>query len=229
MYGRFLIGIHSIGKDASRLETLARGRVTGDIAARRLRRLSSSLAVDPATTIRCVHGLIFASFRDYLLSEHGADVANDVTAGEPQYTLSEAYPDEQFLALLEHACARTAMSRDDLLFAFGAFTAAKTFARLYSVLFKLSPTARDFLLTVETPIHEVVRETMPEARPPELAVTVLGDEGLEIVYTSPRRICAMLRGLVHGTARVYEEALEVEELECMHRGAPACRFHIRFA
>lgn len=175
-----------------------------------------------------MHGLIFASFRDYLVTDHGADVANELTAGEPQYTLSEAYPDEQFLALLERACTRTGLSRDDLLFEFGTFTAATTFARLYSVLFKASATARDFLLTVETPIHEVVREAMPEARPPRLAVTDLGEEGLEILYSSPRRICAMLRGLVEGTGRVYEEVLRVEEPECMHRGAPACRVLVRF-
>ena len=175
-----------------------------------------------------MHGLIFASFRDYLLTEHGPDVANSVTAGEPQYTLSEAYPDEQFLALLERALAQTGLSLDELLFEFGIFTAATTFARLYSVLFKLSPTARAFLLTVETPIHEVVREALPEAVPPKLAVTDLGDDGLEIVYSSPRRICAMLRGLVEGTGRVYGETIEVEQLECMHDGAPACRFQLRF-
>ena len=118
-----------------------------------------------------MHGLIFASFRDYLLTEHGADLANDVLAGEPQYTLSEAYPDEQFLALLERACERTALSPDEILFEFGVFTAATTFARLYSVLFRASPTARDFLLTVETPIHDVIRVALPDARPPELAVT----------------------------------------------------------
>src|SRR5688572_1824450 len=114
-----------------------------------------------------MHGLIFASLRDYLATELGTGVAHAVTEGEPQYMLSEAYPDEQFLVLLELACARTGLSRDDLLFEFGAFTAAKTFARLYSVLFKLSPTARDFLLTVETPIHDVVRVALPEARPPQ--------------------------------------------------------------
>ena len=175
-----------------------------------------------------MHGLIFASFRDYLLSEHGPEVAHGVTAGEPQYTLSEAYPDEQFLALLEHACARTRLSRDELLFEFGVFTAATTFARLYPLLYKMSATARDFLLTVETPIHDVVRVALPDARPPALAVTDLGDDGLEIVYTSPRRICAMLRGLVEGAGRVYDETLEVEELECIHHGASACRFVIRF-
>jgi hypothetical protein len=175
-----------------------------------------------------VHGLIFASFRDYLITEHGEDLAQEVTAGEPQYTLSEAYPDEQFLALFERACEQTGLPPDELLFEFGVFTAATTFARLYSVLFKLSPTARDFLLTVETPIHDVIRVALPDARPPQLAVTDLGDDGLEIVYTSPRRLCVLLRGLVEGTGRVYEERLEVEEPECMHRGDPACRVVIRF-
>lgn len=175
-----------------------------------------------------MHGLIFASFRDYLVTEHGVEAANDVTAGEPQYTLSEAYPDEQFLALLERACARTALSADEVLFRFGVFTAATTFARLYAVLFRSSPNARAFLLTVETPIHDVVRVAMPEARPPQLEVTDLGPDGLEILYTSSRRICAMLRGLVEGTGRVYDEVLEVEEPECMHRGDPACRVVVRF-
>ena len=175
-----------------------------------------------------MHGLIFASFRDYLLTEHGAEATSEVLAGEPQYTLSEAYPDEQFLALLERARVRTALSLDELLFEFGVFTAATTFARLYSVVFKASRTARDFLLTVEEPIHDVIRVALPDARPPQLELTDLGENGLEIVYTSPRRICAMLRGLVEGTGRVYDETLEVDELECMHHGAPACRLIVRF-
>ncbi|HUF01717.1 MAG TPA: heme NO-binding domain-containing protein [Gaiellaceae bacterium] len=174
-----------------------------------------------------MHGLIFASFRDYLVSEHGEDVASDVLAAEPLYS-GEAYPDEQFLELLERACGRTALPLDEILFEFGVFTAATTFARLYGALFKMSPTARDFLLTVETPIHDVIRKALPDARPPELAVTDLGEDGLEIVYTSPRRICAMLRGLVEGTGRVYDQMLRVEELECMHHGASACRLLIQF-
>jgi predicted hydrocarbon binding protein len=38
----------------------------------------------------------------------------------------------------------------------------------------------------------------------------------------------MLRGLVEGTARVYEERVEIEEPECMLRGDPACRVVVRF-
>ena len=175
-----------------------------------------------------MHGLIFASFRDYLHTEHGVDVALDVTADEPQYTLSDAYPDEQFLSLFGHACTRTGMPPEQMLFDFGVFTAATTFARLYSVLFKLSPSARDFLLTVETPIHDTVRVSMPDAQPPKLAVTDLGEDGLQILYTSPRRLCVLLRGLVEGTGRIYDETIHVEEPECMLRGDPACRVVLTF-
>jgi hypothetical protein len=175
-----------------------------------------------------VHGLIFASFRDYLLTEHGSALANDVLRGEPQYTLSEAYPDEQFLALLERARERTGLPLDELLFEFGVFTAETTFARLYAVLFRSAAGAKAFLLTVEEPIHDVIRVALPDSRPPELGVVDLGDDGLEIVYASPRRICAMLRGLVEGTGRVYGETLEIEELQCMHHGADACRHRVRF-
>lgn len=59
-------------------------------------------------------------------------------------------------------------------------------------------------------------------------MTDRGADGLELEYTSRRRLCAMLRGLVEGTGRVYGETIEVEELECMHRGASACRFALRF-
>ena len=175
-----------------------------------------------------MHGLIFASYRDYLATEHGADVAHEVTADEPQYSLSEAYPDEQFVALLERTGARTGLSLDELLFEFGVFTAETPFPRLYSVVYKHSPGARAFLLTVETPIHDVVRVAFPEARPPQLAVTDLGEDGLEIVYSSPRRLCVLLRGLVEGTGRAFDEKLDVEEPECMHHGAPACRVVISF-
>jgi hypothetical protein len=175
-----------------------------------------------------VHGLIFASFRDFLVTQYGDDVAQELMAGEPQYTLSEAYPDEQFLALFERTRERMGRAPDELLFDFGVFTADTTFARLYSLLFNLSPTARDFLMTVETPIHDVVRVSLPDARPPQLAVTDLGEDGLEIRYTSARRLCSMLRGLVEGTGRVYQESLQVEEPECMLRGDPACRVVVRF-
>jgi hypothetical protein len=175
-----------------------------------------------------VHGLIFVSLRDYLAAEHGAATEEEIMASEPFYFVSEAYPDEQFIALLDRATRLTGMPRERLLHDFGVFTAEKTFARLYPALFALSPSAREFLLTVETSIHDIVRVAMPTALPPELDVSETEDGAVSIVYTSPRRLCAMLRGLVEGSARHYRERVRIHEVACMHRGDDACRFEVRF-
>jgi heme-NO-binding protein len=175
-----------------------------------------------------MHGVIFVSLRDYLASVHGSATEEEVMAGEPVYSVSEGYPDESFTTLLGRACQVTGWEPGALQYDFGVFTAEKTFARLYPALFDLSPSARAFLLTVERPIHELVRVAMPSALPPELAVSELGEGGVAIVYTSPRRMCSLLRGLVAGTAQHYGESVHIEERTCMHHGAKACTFEVRF-
>jgi predicted hydrocarbon binding protein len=176
-----------------------------------------------------LHGLIFVSFRDYLVAEHDAATEADVMAGEGRFLVSEAYPDERFTSLLERACLVTGLSRDALLSDFGAFTAEKTFARLYPALFDRTGSARSFLLTVEERIHQVVRVAIPDALPPKLDISEIGESAISIVYTSPRRMCAMLSGLVEGTARHYGETVQIAERSCMHRGDASCTFEVLFA
>lgn len=150
-------------------------------------------------------------------------------AGEGRFLVSEAYPDERFTSLVERACLVTGLSRDALLRDFGAFTAEKTFARLYPALFDRIGSARSFLLTVEERIHQVVRVAIPDALPPKLEISEIGESAISIVYTSPRRMCAMLSGLVEGTARHYGETVQIEERSCMHRGDGSCAFEVVFA
>lgn len=176
-----------------------------------------------------MHGLIFVSLRDYLVAKHGDSTEREVMAGEPRYLVSEGYPDERFTRLLERTCAATGLAPDALLTDFGAFTAEKTFARIYPALFDRSDSARSFLLTVEPRIHEVVRVAIPDALPPELEIAENGENGVSIVYRSPRRLCAMLRGLVQGSARHYGESAEIEELTCVHRGDDSCTFEVLLA
>jgi predicted hydrocarbon binding protein len=96
-------------------------------------------------------------------------------------------------------------------------------------MFERSGTARSFLLTVETRIHQVVRVAIPDALPPELEIPEIDEGAISIVYRSPRRLCAMLSGLVEGTARHYGDTAQIEEHSCMHRGDDSCTFEILFA
>jgi hypothetical protein len=151
-----------------------------------------------------------------------------VLRGEPIFLLSESYGDERFSELVERACDATGRNRDELEHAFGVYTAQSTFAGLYPAFFDVARSARNFLLGVETRIHELVRATIPKAAPPRLSVSERGEDGVSIVYTSPRHLCVLLAGLTEGTARHYGERAEIEERTCMRRGDAACAFDVRF-
>jgi hypothetical protein len=176
-----------------------------------------------------MHGVIFTSFRDYLVAAHGPATAGAVFEAEPEYLLSLAYPDESLVRLVALASARTGLEADEIVFEFGVFTAEISFARLYPAFFDSSPSARDFLLTVETRIHELVRETIPNAGPPHLDISPNGGGGVSIVYASPRRLCVLLRGLTEGASRHYGEHAEMNERTCMLRGDLACAFDVSFS
>jgi heme-NO-binding protein len=176
-----------------------------------------------------VHGVIFSSLRDFLVAEHGAATAQRVFEGEPVYLLSESYPDERLGRLIAATVEAVGGDANDLVHDFGVFTASTTFTRLYPAFFAIARSSREFLLTVETRIHELVRATIPNAAPPQLHVSELGDEGVTIVYSSPRRLCTLLRGLTEGTARHYGETAAIEESTCMRRGDEQCTFEVRFS
>jgi hypothetical protein len=176
-----------------------------------------------------VHGVIFTSFRDYVSDSFGTDAANAIFENEPIYLLSEAYADERLGALVERTADQTRVDADTVVHDFGVFTARTTFARLYPAFFAIAGSAREFMLTVETRIHELVRATIPLAGPPQLDVSESGDDGVTIVYTSPRRLCVLLRGLTEGTAQHYDERTEIEETTCMRRGDAQCTFEVRFS
>ena len=176
-----------------------------------------------------MHGVIFTSFRDYLTSAHGVELAQQVFSDQPIFLLSESYDDGVLSELVGKAANASGRDVGDVCHDFGVFTASTTFTRLYPAFFAIAPTAREFLLTVETRIHELVRATIPNAAPPQLRIEEHGDDGVRIVYSSPRRLCVLLRGLVQGTASHYGETASIDEVTCMNRGDVSCTFEITLA
>lgn len=172
-----------------------------------------------------MHGIIFASLYDYVRARLGHDTTDELFE-RGFYSMSRAHPDEEFTALVERTAGRLDVTTDELLRDFGVFTAEETFARLYPAFFEIAGHTRSFLLTVEDRIHELVRSSVPGARPPALAVRPARDGLLEIEYSSPRRLCRLLEGLAVGTGRRYDEEVAIAEVECVRDGAPVCRFEV---
>lgn len=172
-----------------------------------------------------MHGIIFASFQDFL-RELGGVEAVTAAFGHETYPMVEAHPDEAFLRLLHRASAQSGIDQRELSRQFGSFTGEHTFPRLYPAFYDLASTTTAFLLGVEDRIHELVRATVPNADPPSLTVRADNKGGVEITYDSPRQLCELLDGLVQGTARHYGERIRIKETACTRHGAAACRFTI---
>lgn len=73
-----------------------------------------------------MHGVIFQSFRDYLVAEHGRAVLHTVFDGEPEYLLSEAYPDAALVRLIGAAAAAVGRDVDEIVYGLGVYTAETT-------------------------------------------------------------------------------------------------------
>ncbi len=172
-----------------------------------------------------MHGLIYAGLRDYSVDRLGKERANELWI-DRTFEVAEAYGDEWFAAQLERLAAVTNESRAQVEHGFGVFAARKTFAGLYPDYYAESADVFEFLLGIGEKIHELVRATIPGARPPHLHVQPLGETGVLISYTSERRLCGLLEGLVVGTAAELGNEVVIEQIQCMLRGDPGCVFTV---
>ena len=172
-----------------------------------------------------MHGVVFAVLRDYSVERLGDERAAELWV-DRVFEPGEAYDDEWFAAQLDRLAAATGETRAAVDTGFGAYAGRTVFARLYPSYYAENGDVLSFLLGVEERIHELVRETIPGASPPRLHVYALRDLGVLVSYTSERRLCGVLEGLVRGTAAELGDAVELEEIQCMHRGDPGCVFTV---
>ena len=172
-----------------------------------------------------MHGLIFAGLRDYTALRLGEERAAEIWS-DRAFEITEAYDDNWFAAQLDRLVDATGESIRDVQRGFGAFAAQTTFAGLYPDYYEASGDTFTFLLGIEEKIHDLVRATIKGAYPPKLHVRPMGDLGVLVSYTSERKLCGLLEGLVDGTAAHYGDDVVVEEIQCMHRGDAGCVFSV---
>ncbi len=176
-----------------------------------------------------MHGMVFTELKKFVVTSFGPATWNDVLEGAGNggrvYLPSRAYGDEEMLRLLAAATEITGRPVGDLVEAFGTFL-VPGLLRAYGA--HLNPAWRtlDVLQHTEETIHRVVRTSTPGSTPPRLKVERTSPREVVIVYRSPRRLCRLARGIVHGIAHHYGEAIALTEPHCMHRGDESCQIHV---
>jgi predicted hydrocarbon binding protein len=164
-----------------------------------------------------VHGIVLANLERFLRGK-------GVRSATPRsYSEDAVYDDAELESVLSHGVGHLSRTtREQLLEEFGRYLALETFPSLVPDFYERHKTFQSCLLSVEDQIHTVVRRALPGAAPPHLRVSALGEAGVVIAYTSARKLCPLLHGLIAGTAEKYDTTVEVTETLCALRGDPWC-------
>jgi predicted hydrocarbon binding protein len=177
-----------------------------------------------------VHGVILSELQKYVDARHGSaawpSLLRDAGLGTKLFSPFQTYPDAEVMAIVAAASRVTGKPVGIILEDFGEFMAPDLLA-LYRALIKPEWRTLDLLEHTEVTIHRVVRARSPEAKPPELKVARIRENEVVINYASPRKLCAVAKGIVRGIARHFGERISLIDIACMQRGAPQCTVSVR--
>ena len=173
-----------------------------------------------------MHGTIFTELEKFVGARmgDGAWAPLKAKAGIPadrSYEVFNTYPDEEVVALVTAASDTAGLPVPALLEDFGLFIAPDLLEMYWGAI---EPEWRtlDVIEHTETTIHTVVRLDHKGATPPYLSASRTGENEVTVVYTSPRRMCPVARGIARGIAAHYGESITIDDKRCMHRGDDDC-------
>lgn len=178
-------------------------------------------------------GMIFNELQRLVTERRGEDAWDELIERTPLenrdglFVGPKTYPDADFLALVSSASAALGTPVTDLVRDFGKFMFPHL-AERYPVFMKPGMTAKTFLLSVERTIHVEVRKLYPDAVLPAFEYSDPAPARLNMTYRSPRRLCALVLGLVDGVADHFQEDITCLHTTCVHRGDESCRFELTF-
>ncbi len=183
-----------------------------------------------------MHGLIFVTWEKYLSERFGnallqkyRKVIGETAATSP--LTSRVYDDATLLAGVGVASQLTRMSADSLLWEYGRYFMINGLtSHLCAYLLTQVRSGRELLLAMHD-AHAQMRRTPDGITPPLFAYELISSDlpEMTLIYDSPRKLCAVLWGAIEGAAERYGEQVQIIERTCMKRGAPMCRFELRFS
>ncbi len=172
-----------------------------------------------------MHGIIHLELEKFVVSGFGRPawekLLDKTKLTSRLYTPVQSYPDDDIVTLVGAAVEMTGKSATELLEGFGEFL-VPTYLHVYGALLDSSWRTLDVIEHTEETIHRVVRMRQPGAAPPRLQVERTSDDSVLITYDSPRKLCAVARGISRGIAKHCGERVAIVDRACMHGGAPKC-------
>jgi heme-NO-binding protein len=177
-----------------------------------------------------VKGVVFNLLEEVVIEHRGEaawDELLDTTGLAGAYTSLGNYPDEDMAKLLSAAAGALGMPPEDTQRWFGR-EAMPLLARRYPAFFEGHKSTQSFVLSINNIIHPEVRKLYAGAHCPYFHFKRMEDGTLNMIYDSPRKLCALVYGFLEGAGDQFGETISVEHRSCMHKGDRACMLSIRY-
>ena len=176
-----------------------------------------------------MNGLIFMEVKKFVIATLGDHAWHKVvhTAGVPSrlYVPVADYPDEELVALLTTLSSTMGKPTPAMVEDLGAFIAPDLLG-MFAYLIHRDWKTIDLIANTEETIHEVLRRAGTKTNPPVLQSQRLSPQEVLVTYTSPRKLCALAKGIAQGVATHYGERITITELTCMLQGGSMCELLI---
>jgi hypothetical protein len=138
-----------------------------------------------------------------------------------EYQFDQVYPDAELGALARTGADISGEPITNVLEEFGEALIPVMFG-YYGFLVNPRWSYTDFLLNMESLLHSALRLHTPGAPTSRVHVVQTGPEEVRIVYDSPLRVCAAVRGIIRGAAAKYHVDAEIVDERCVLRDDPEC-------
>jgi hypothetical protein len=177
-----------------------------------------------------MHGIIFAELQKYAETKHGKGTWNQLLkkAGleNKVYLPLKEYPDTEVVGLVGAASSMVGLPVAAVLEDFGEFI-APALMKMFGHLLLPEWKTIDVIDNTEATVHSVVRTKNPGAKLPELHTVRHSYDEVVLIYTSPRKMCALAIGIGKGLGNYFHENITSIQTMCTHNGAPRCEIVFR--
>ena len=163
-----------------------------------------------------MQGLILVELEHFVREKYGAETWSVLLdrsgLSHRSFVTTETYPDSEVVRLVTTASAMTQTPVQELLEKYGEFIVPRLL-ELYRDSLKPGWKTLEVIANTEDAIHSVVRRQNPDADPPRILTLRLSRDEVTLAYASPRKLCAVARGIGRGIAKHFGEKLEIRGLQ----------------
>ena len=171
-------------------------------------------------------GAVFIALNDMVEEAYGIKVWEEVLAqakpeSEGVYASAGSYKDEEIIALLVAFADVTDIDINEITRSFGNYlfkglnSKFPIFANMYDNFF-------DFLCSIEGVIHKEVEKLYPNASLPKIQCVRATERHIQMLYSSPRKMCFLAEGLISGAAEHFKVHATINQSKCCHRNDDFC-------